>query len=52
MIDDGVSSRGHRKNIFSKDYKKVGISAAKHSEYEICCVLDYASQYTSKNSAG
>ncbi len=46
IIDDGVATRGHRNNIFSKDYKVTGISAAKHSSYEICCVLDYASEFS------
>ncbi|EGR31942.1 scp-like extracellular, putative [Ichthyophthirius multifiliis] len=50
IIDDGVSNRGHRMNIFGKDYKVTGIAAAKHSQYDICCVLDYASEYTSKGN--
>ena len=29
-IDDGVSSRGHRTNIFNKDAKLVGIATAPH----------------------
>ena len=29
-IDDGVSSRGHRKNIFSPDLKKIGIFCGPH----------------------
>lgn len=25
IVDDGVLNRGHRKNIFSKDYRYIGI---------------------------
>ena len=48
MVDDGVSSRGHRKNMFNPALKHVGIGCAEHQSYTHCCVLDYASEYTPK----
>ena len=32
VIDDGVSSRGHRNNIFSDNYEKVGLGIARKSD--------------------
>jgi uncharacterized protein YkwD len=48
LVDDGVSNRGHRGNMMSPEYVKTGIACAKHSQWEICTVLDYASEYTTK----
>lgn len=48
IVDDGVSNRGHRNNLFSYDFKKIGIACAAHSEYKVCCVIDYAAQYAPK----
>ena len=53
LIDDGVSSRGHRKNILSRDFKKTGVAFAnQHKVYGCECVIDYVGEYiedTSKN---
>lgn len=49
LIDDGVKSRGHRKNIMNKDFKTTGIGFAnKHKLYGCECVLDYAGEYIEK----
>ena len=49
LIDDGVKSRGHRKNIMSKDFDVAGVGFAnKHKLYGCECVLDYAGQYVEK----
>ncbi|MGI9035342.1 MAG: CAP domain-containing protein [Pyrinomonadaceae bacterium] len=50
IIDDGVKSRGHRKNIFSPDYKVVGISFGKGKIGEGLCVVDFASGFYENDS--
>lgn len=40
-IDDGVRSRGHRRNIFNKAYAYVGIYTGPHKTYGRQTVLDY-----------
>lgn len=32
IIDDGVSDRGHRKTIFSKDYRYIGCKSEKQGD--------------------
>lgn len=38
LIDDGVPSLGHRKNILNKDYQFVGVSTNTHKNYTHCSV--------------
>lgn len=42
LIDDGVPSLGHRKNIFKKGFKYVGVSIRPHKKYRYNCVMDFA----------
>ena len=42
LVDDGVSNRYQRLNIFNAKFKYIGIGAAPHKEYEICVVIGYA----------
>ena len=42
IVDDGVLSRGHRKNIFSEDYLMVGIASGSHPNQKSVCVMDFA----------
>ncbi len=41
IIDDGVSTRGHRKNIYEGAFDKVGISSGEHKGYQHCCVIEF-----------
>lgn len=41
IIDDGVSSRANRKNLYSSSFNEVGIAVGTHKDYGFCCVVDY-----------
>jgi uncharacterized protein YkwD len=42
IVDDGVANRGHRTNIFSRDWTMAGAGCDSHSVYGAVCVIDYA----------
>lgn len=50
IIDDGVHGRGHRKNILSPDFHKVGIAyvEGENAPYGSVCVMDFASVFKAK----
>jgi uncharacterized protein YkwD len=48
LVDDGVSSRGHRANIMNTAFTQTGVSIQTHPEFRYCCVIDYAKGYVSK----
>jgi uncharacterized protein YkwD len=45
LIDDGVSSRGHRHNIFDPRVHVVGIGCGPHPKYTVVCVIDQADAF-------
>jgi hypothetical protein len=45
VVDDGVPSRGHRKNLLEPDFRVIGIGCAKHAAYRWVCVLDLAESF-------
>jgi uncharacterized protein YkwD len=48
LIDDGVPSRGHRKNLLNNSFSLVGVNIGPHRVYRDMCVMDFAAGYTSK----
>jgi uncharacterized protein YkwD len=48
LIDDGVPSRGHRKNLLNNSFNLIGVDIGPHRVYGEVCVMDFAGGYTSK----
>jgi len=44
IIDSGVPSRGHRRNIFYQAFAAAGVSCGPHRDYDTMCVMDFASR--------
>lgn len=42
IVDDGVRDRGHRKNMFSDRFTRVGIALGSHPKWRTVCVMDFA----------
>lgn len=45
LIDDGIESLGHRKNILEAKYQWVGIAIEPHKTYHTNCVMDFAERF-------
>jgi len=45
LIDDGVPSRGHRKNLLDGSFNFIGVAVGPHPTYGRMCVLDLAGDY-------
>lgn len=42
LVDDGVKSRGHRKNFLNPAFKVVGVATGSHPQYDVMSVMDFA----------
>lgn len=49
LVDDGVPSRGHRKNLLNDRFSVVGVKTGPHRLYNDMCVIDFAGGYTLKS---
>jgi uncharacterized protein YkwD len=45
IIDDGVPSRGHRKNILAAGFDSAGAACGPHKQYGVMCVIDFAQEF-------
>lgn len=41
VVDDGLNDRPHRKNLFSPNFKYIGVAVGAHKETEVVTVVDY-----------
>ena len=46
VVDDGVQSRGHRRNIYDPAARIVGIGCGPHPTFGVVCVIDQANGFT------
>ncbi len=42
LIDDAVKDRGHRKNMLTGEFNRIGVSCGSHPLYTKMCVMDFA----------
>jgi len=45
LIDDGVSDRGHRRNILNPNFRLIGIAIEDHPAYGNVCVIEFAADF-------
>ncbi len=49
ILDDGVKSRSHRKNVFSPKFKHIGVACGLSSKNDSLCVLVFADSFKERN---
>lgn len=49
LIDDGIKSRGHRKNFLNPDFRLVGVATGSHPSYNVMSVMDFAATFRAKS---
>ncbi len=41
LIDEGIKSLGHRKNMLNPDFNSIGVSIEPHKKFRYNCVMDF-----------
>jgi uncharacterized protein YkwD len=49
IVDDGVSGREHRVNLFNPAYRFVGVGCGAHTRFHDMCVMDFAAGYSEQS---
>jgi uncharacterized protein YkwD len=45
IIDDGISDRAHRNNLFNQDFGSSGVACGPHPDFGSVCVIDFATRF-------
>jgi len=48
VIDDGVRNRGHRENIFNKEFNVMGCMSGDHKDFSNMTTIDYAGAFVAR----
>lgn len=48
LVDDGVPSRGHRRNLLQPAFRFIGLGLGTHPKYDHVCVINFAGEYAEK----
>ncbi len=51
IIDDGISNRKHRENIFARKFNFAGVAYGPHARFGSVCSMDFAGAYLEKAQA-
>jgi uncharacterized protein YkwD len=51
LIDDGITDRGHRKNVLDPDVRLIGVSCGTHKSYRVMCDMVQAGGFVDKETA-
>ncbi len=51
IMDAGISSRGHRKNIFNPSFGAAGVACGPHAVFRTMCVMDFAADFVERGNS-